>query len=162
MSVETEETVQRACHYYSKFISPSVVYETFSKDTITFVFEKDAPSKWVAQSVFFVTIGTSLEEEFKKDGKAFGEHSNTIVSAIAVDALEQAKNFTQRLAAGEAETENCDLSRGVDLPSDLYEEAAKIIPVEKIDVSVRDGKLIPQYSNCGVFYWVPSKKKSKK
>lgn len=163
MSVETEETVQRACHFYSKFISPSVVYDTFSKDMITFVYEKDAPSKWVAQSVFFVTIGTKLEEEYKKNEKAFGEHTNTIVSAVAVDALEQAKNFTQRLISAEADAENCDISRSTDLPADLYEEASKIVPIDKIDISIQEGKLIPQYSNCGLFYWIPSgKKKSKR
>ena len=161
MPVETEESVQRACHFYSKFITPSVVYDTFSKENMPFVYEKDVPLKWVAQSVFFVTIGTALEEAFKKNDKAFGEHSNSIVSAIAVDALEQAKNFTQRLVSGEAEDENCDISRGTDLPSDLYEEAAKIVPVDKIDVSIHDGKLVPQYSNCGLFYWIPSKKKAK-
>ncbi|MCL2144731.1 MAG: hypothetical protein FWH43_04480 [Endomicrobia bacterium] len=163
LPVETEESVQRACHCYSKFIMPSVIYDTFSKENMPFIYEKDAPSKWVAQSVFFVTIGVKLEEEYQKNEKAFGEHSKTIVSAIAVDALEQAKNFTQRLLSGEAEGENCDVSRGVDLPPDLYEEAAKIIPIDKIETSIHEGKLVPKYSNCGLFYWIPSgKKKSKK
>ena len=61
MQVETEEAVQRACYFYSKFIAPSVVYDTLSKENISFAYEKDAPSKWVARSVFFVTIGTALE-----------------------------------------------------------------------------------------------------
>ena len=50
--VETEESVQRACHFYSKFIMPSVVYDTFSKDTITFVYEKDAPSSGLPRAFF--------------------------------------------------------------------------------------------------------------
>lgn len=163
LPVETEESVQRACHFYSKFITPSVVYDTFSKDTITFVFEKDAPAKWIAQSVFFVTIGTKLEEEYEKNKDAFGEHNKTIVSAVAVDALEQAKNFIQRLITGEASAENCDISRSVDLPPDLYEEASKIVPIDKIDISICESGLVPQYSNCGIFYWMPAgRKKSKK
>jgi hypothetical protein len=161
--VEIEESAQRACRFYSGFISPSVVYDTFSKDTISFIYEKDAPSKWIARSVFFITIGTKLEEEFKKNENAFGEHSKTIVSAIAVDALEQAKNFTQRLVAAEAEDENCDISRSVEIPPDLYEEAAKLVPADKIDISVIEGTLSQQYSTCGLFYWTPSgKRKSKR
>ncbi|MDR1196254.1 MAG: hypothetical protein LBL00_07255 [Endomicrobium sp.] len=163
MDVETEEFVQRACHFYSGFVAPSVVYDTFSKDTVSFVYEKDAPSKWIARSVFFITIGTKLEEEFKKNESAFGEHSKTIVSAIAVDALEQAKNFTQRLIAAEAADENCDISRSAEIPADLYEEAAKVVPADKIDISVIEGKLSPQYSTCGLFYWTPSgKRKARK
>lgn len=162
LSVETEESVQRACHFYSKFIMPSVVYDTFSKDALTFVYEKDAPAKWIARSVFFITIGTALEEEYGKNEESFGEHCAAIVSAIAVDALEQSKNFTFRLVSGEACEENCDISRSIALPPDLYEEAAKIVPADKIDISVCNGGLIPQYSDCGMFYWIPTGRKKGK
>ncbi|MCL2335739.1 MAG: hypothetical protein FWC57_06715, partial [Endomicrobia bacterium] len=60
LPVELEEAVQRGCHFYSKFPVPCVVYDTFSKDSLQFSYEKDAPAKWVAQSVFFLTIGDSL------------------------------------------------------------------------------------------------------
>ena len=163
MPVEMEESVQRACHFYSKFLMPSVVYDTFSKDAMPFVYEKDAPAKWVAQSVFFVTIGTSLETEYQKNENAFGENTNTILSSIAVDALEQSKNFIQRIISGEAEGENCEISRSFDLPADLYGQSAALVPADKIEITVEDGKLVPQYSNCGLFYWIPSpKKKGKK
>ncbi|MDR2426309.1 MAG: hypothetical protein LBD46_03915 [Endomicrobium sp.] len=161
MTIEIEETTQKACRFYSDFIMPSVLYDTFSKDDISFVYEKDAPSKWVARSVFFITIGDKIEEYLKKNENIFGEHSNTILSAVAVDALEQAKNFTQRLVANEAEDDNYDISRSIDLPSDLYEKAAKVVPIDKIDISVKDGKLFPQYSICGLFYWIPSSKKKR-
>ena len=161
LPVEIEEAVQRGCHFYSKFIVPCVVYDAFAKDALPFVYEKDAPAKWAAQSIFFLTIGRQLQEEFKKNEEAFGEHTGKIVSAVAVDALEQSKNFIQRLIAGEAEEENCELSRSVELPADLYAEAAKLLPIDKIGVSIDDGTLEPQYSCCGLFYWMPSKKKSK-
>lgn len=162
LPVEVEEAIQRGCHHYSKFLSLSVVYETYGKGLMSFVYEKEAPEKWVAQSLFFLTIGTKLKDEFNKNQKAFGEHTEKIVSAVAVDALEQGKNFIFRLITNEAADENCDLSRSVDLPCDLYEEAAKNIPIDKIDIKVEEGKLIPQYSACGLFYWIPSKKKSSK
>ena len=162
LPVELEEAVQRGCHFYSNFLVPSVVYDTFGKGTSELVYEKDAPAKWVAQSIYFVTIGNSLQQEYKKNEEAYGEHTGKIVSAIAVDAVEQAKNFLQRLISNEAGAENCDISRSVDLLADLYEEAFKIVPADKIDVLVQDGGLIPQYSSCGLFYWIPSKKKTSK
>lgn len=162
LPVELEEAVQRGCHFYSKFLVPSVVYDTFGKGTLNFVYEKDAPQKWVAQSIFFVTIGQGLTEEYKKNEEVYGEHTGKIVSAIAVDALEQAKNFLQRLVSNEAEGENCDISRSVDIPADLYAEAANVVPTDKIDITIQDGELNPQYSACGLFYWIPSKKKSSK
>lgn len=162
LPVELEEAVQRGCHFYSKFLVPSVVYDTFGKGTTALVCDKDAPPKWVAQSVFFLTIGPELHQEYKKNEEGYGEHTGKIVSAIAVDALEQAKNFIQRLITNEASGENCDISRSVDLPADLYEEAYKILPADKIDIFIQDGGLVPQYSSCGFFYWIPSKKKTSK
>ncbi|MDR0820063.1 MAG: hypothetical protein LBN19_00795 [Endomicrobium sp.] len=162
LSVELEESVRRSCHFYSRFLIPSAVYETFSKETLPFVFEKDLPSKWIAESVFFVTIGCDLYEEYKKDKGTFVAHTGKIISAVAVDALEQSKNFIQRLISNEAQEENCKISRSVDIPSHLYKTAAGCIPTDKIGISAEDGKLNPQYSECGLFYWIPSKKKAKK
>ena len=162
MPVELEEAVQRGCHHYSKFLNLSVVYDAFAKGSLNFSYEKDAPSKWVAQSLFFITIGTALEEELKKDREAFGEHTEKIVSAIAIDALEQGKNWTQRLISSEAEDENCELSRSVEIPRELFALAAQNLPTDKIGVTVAEDKLFPQYSASGIFYWIPSKKKSSK
>ena len=107
LSIEFEKSVQRCCRFYSKFLVPSVVYETFSKETLPFVYEKDAPSKWIAESVFFVTIGSGLYEEYKRNEEIFGEYTEKIVSVISSDALEQSKNFIQRLVSSEAQEENC-------------------------------------------------------
>ncbi|MDR2192019.1 MAG: hypothetical protein LBO62_03990, partial [Endomicrobium sp.] len=158
LAPELEESVQRSCHFYSKFLVPSVVYDTFAKGALDFMYEKDAPQKWVAQSVFFLTIGAKLSEEFAKNETAYGEHTPKIVSAIAVDALEQSKNFLQRLLSAEAEDENCELSRSFELPKDYYERAARSLPIDKINLTLQDETLIPQYSACGLFYWSPSKK----
>lgn len=161
MPSELEEAVQRGCHFYSKFLSLSVVYGTFAKDSLDFIYDKDIPSKWVARSVYFLTIGPKLSQEFKNNEAAFGEHTGKIVSAVAVDALEQGKNFIQRLIAGEADGENCEVSRSVEIPPELYEEAVKIVPADKIDIVLNEGKLSPQYSVCGLFYWIPNKSRKK-
>jgi hypothetical protein len=160
-SVELEETIQRCSRFCVKFLSPSVVYDTFSKESLPFVYEKDIPPKWVAESVFFVTIGGALEEEYKKNESAFGEHTSKIVYAIAVDALEQSKNFVQRIISNEAQGENCEVTRAVDIGSEYYEEICKVIPVDKIGISMELGAIYPKYSSAGLFYWIPSKKKTK-
>jgi hypothetical protein len=162
LSAELEEAVQRGCHFYSKFLAPAVVYDTFAKGSLPFLYEKDAPQKWMAQSVFFLTIGDNISEEFAKNKTAYGEHTAKIVSAIAVDALEQSKNFLQRILSNEAENENCDISRSAELPKDYYAQALQILPIDKINLVLQDGVLIPQYSACGLFYWTSNKKKSKK
>lgn len=160
LPVEVEESVQKACYHYSNFIVPSVLYDTFAKGSLSFVYEQDAPEKWIAQSLYFITIGHELQEEIRKKPEAFGEHTCKIASAVAIDALEQAKSFTQRLLASEAKEENCDLSRSIDIPENLYEEASKNIPIDKIDIEIKEGKFIPKYTSCGLFYWIPSKRKS--
>ena len=162
LSPDAEEAVQRGCHFYSKFISPSAVYDTFKKGGLPFVYEKDAPQKWAAQSVFFVTIGSALYEEYKKNEQTYGEHTGKIVSAVAVDALEQAKNFIQRIISNEAEDEGCEISRSADIPRDLCVEASKNVAAEKIGIAASENGLEPQYSSCGIIYWTPSKKKSAK
>jgi hypothetical protein len=164
VSVELEETIQRCSCFYVKFLSPSVVYDTFSnsKEFLPFVYERDVPPKWVAESIFFVTIGNALEEEYKKNENAFGEHTSKIVSAIVVDALEQSKNFVQRIISNEAQDENCEVTRAVDIGSKYYKEICKIIPVDKIGISVEIGNIYSKYSSAGLFYWIPSKRKTKK
>jgi hypothetical protein len=162
MSIEIEEAIQMSCRFYAKFLSPAVVYDTFSKESLIFVYEKDVPAKWVAESIFFVTIGDTIEKEQKKNENAFGEHTSKIVSAIAVDALEQSKNFVQRLIVNEAQDEKCDITRVVDIPNELCKEVSKVVQSEKIGVSVQSGNIFPKYSSAGLFYWIPSKKKTKK
>jgi hypothetical protein len=162
MPAELEQTIQRCCRFYLKSLSPAVVYDTFSKESISFVYEKDAPQKWVAQSIFFVTIGSTIEEKCIKNEPNFGEHASKIMSAIAVDALEQSKNFVQRIILTEAQDENCEITRPVNIENEYYEEVSKIISCDKIGVNVESGVIYPKYSSAGLFYWIPSKKKNKK
>ena len=162
MPEELERNVGRACSRYAKFLNLSVVYDTFTKGALAFSYEKDAPAKWVAQTLFCITIGDALEAEFKKDKEAFGEHTEKMVSTIAVDALEQGKNFIQRLISKEAGEESCEISRSSELTQELYEAAAQNIDISKISVSYEEKELKPRYSAFGVFYWIPSKKKPRK
>jgi hypothetical protein len=161
VSFELEEIVKRSCHVYSKFLHPSVVYDTFSRESFSLLEENTALFKYVACSVFFITIGNNLEEEYKLNTTAFGEYTSIIVSAIAVDALEQGRNFVHKLIINEAKDESCEISRAEGFDNTVYSDLAKIIPIEKINVSIVSGELIPKYSACGLFYWIPSKRKQK-
>jgi hypothetical protein len=138
-----------------------VVYETFSKEIFPFVCEKDVHLKWIAGSIFFVTIWGDLYEEYKKDERTFDEHTGKIISAMGIDALEQLKNFIRRLTSNEAQGENCRILRSVGIPSHLYETAAECIPANKIGISAEDGRLNPLHSERGLFCWAPFKKKIK-
>jgi hypothetical protein len=161
-SDDIEIDIKRACRYYLKFICPSVVYEVFTKDFSDFNYDKDAPSKWVARSVFFTTIGSLLEEEYKNNPSLFSRPGDNLISAIAVDALDQSKNFVCRLIASEAQEEDCDISRPVEIPNEFYDRISQVIPIDKINMSLENGELIPKYSLCAMVYWTPAKKKSKK
>jgi hypothetical protein len=57
LSVEFEKAVRQCCRFYSRFLDPSVIYETFSKKHASFCLQKNVSSKWIAASIFFVTIG---------------------------------------------------------------------------------------------------------
>ncbi len=164
LGIEIEESVQRACYFYGKTINPAVVYETFAKDAQTFAFDNpDIPGRWVAASYYILTIGNSLKEEFEKKPDIFGQYTTQIVSAISADTLEQSKSFVQKLIVSEAADEQCEVSRGIELPQDKYNDISKILPAEKINVSVSEnGQFTPEYTIAGVFYWIPLKRRSKK
>ena len=110
LSIEQEESVQRACFFYNKTINPAVVYDTYSKESGIFSFNLEEPAKWIAFSPYIITIGNKLQEEFNKNKDMFGEHTIQIVSAISANTLEQSKNFVQKILGDDAQKEYCELS----------------------------------------------------
>ena len=158
-SQELDIEIQKACRHYYKLIRPCLIYDTFSKGMPEFLTDQDAPAQYVARSVFFVSIGAAIEE-IKKDLDMEG--GENIVNCIAVDALDQGKNFACRLIADEAEDEECETSRAQEIAPEFYQQLSAVIPIEKIDVSLGDNCLVPKYSLCAAVYWTPSKKRKKK
>jgi hypothetical protein len=106
------------------------------------------PLKWIAESVFFVTIGGDLYEKYKKNERTFGEHIGKIISAVGVDALEQSKNFVQRLISNEAQGENCKISKSIDILASFIRNSW-----QDRYISAEGGKLDlgSRYSECGLF-----------
>ncbi len=163
LPIEIEEAVQKSCFVCEKIIKPAVVYDTFSKETATFFVEVEAPVKWIAVSPYILTIGTVLEEEYNKNKSLFGEYGVQIISAISADALDQSRNFVQKLLLSEASDENCELSRNIELPKQYNQELIKYLPVDKINLTLSDsGDFVPANSAAGLYYWIPLKKRSRK
>ena len=163
LTIEIEEAVQKSCFVCEKIIKPAVVYDTFSKEAMTFTLEIDPPEKWIAVSPYILTIGDVLQQEYEKNKSVFGEYGVQIVSAISADALEQSRNFVQKLLASEASEENCELSRNVDLPKHYNNEIVNFLPVDKINLSLADdGSFIPTNTISGIYYWIPLKKRGRK
>ncbi|WP_372519171.1 hypothetical protein [Candidatus Ruminimicrobiellum ovillum] len=163
LPIEVEEAVQKSCFVCEKVIKPAVVYDTFSKEAMIFPVEFQAPEKWIAVSPYILTIGNVLEEEYNKNKELFGEYGIQIVSAISADALDQARNFVQKLLAAEAIDENCELSRSIELPKQYNQEIINFLPADKINLSLDDdGNFVPKNSMSGLYYWIPLKKRGRK
>jgi hypothetical protein len=163
LPIEVEEAVQKSCFICEKIIKPAVVYDTFSKEAMTFPIEVEAPEKWIAISPYILTIGTVLQDQYNKDKELFGEYGVQIVSAISADALEQSKNFVQKLLASEASDENCELSRSIELPKQYNPEIINFLPADRINLSLSDdGDFIPANSTAGLYYWIPLKKRNRR
>ena len=163
LPIEVEEAVQKSCFVCEKVIKPAVVYDTFSKEAMVFPIEFEAPEKWIAVSPYILTIGNVLQEEYNKNKELFGEYGIQIVSAISADALDQSRNFVQKLLASEASDENCELSRNIELPKQYNQEIVNFLPVDKINLSLDDdGNFVPTNSMSGLYYWIPLKKKGRK
>lgn len=162
LNIDIEESIQKSCFICEKIIKPAVVYSTFSKEKTAFPIEVEAPSKWIAVSAYILTIGNVLQEEYNKNKEIFGEYGVQIVSAISADALEQAKNFVQKLLTSEASDENCELSRNIELPKEYNQEIIKYLPIEKINLTLsQQGDFIPANSMAGLYYWIPLKKRKR-
>lgn len=169
MSVERlpEEFLQNlpeALHFYSKSIRPSILYETFPKESLNLegkTDEKEILSKLTAKTVLFASVGKELEEEYKKNETLYGSNTQEIVSSIAVEALQQCRKFALRLINAQAQEEDNEILPAGEIASQNYEVLQKLLPIDKIDISLQNNLLIPKYSICELFYWTSLKKKGK-
>jgi hypothetical protein len=65
------------------------------------------------------------------------------------------------LIAAQSADEECEALMCEEADSFYYDELVKLIPIEKIGMSLADGKLVPEYSVCYMSYWIPIKTKKK-
>ena len=166
LDIEVEEAVQKSCFVCEKIIKPAVVYDTFSKESMSFNFNIniEIPEKWIAVSPYVLTIGSVLQEQYEKNKNLFGNCAVQIISAISADALEQSKNFIQKIINSEMTKEdNCELSKSIEIPQQYNQEIIKYLPIEKINISLSEEKnFIPINTSAGLYYWIPLKKRNRR
>ena len=166
LDIEVEEAVQKSCFVCEKIIKPAVVYDTFSKESMSFNFNIniEIPEKWIAVSPYVLTIGSVLQEQYEKNKNLFGNCAVQIISAISADALEQSKNFIQKIINSEMTKEdNCELSKSIEIPQQYNQEIIKYLPIEKINISLsEEKKFIPINTSAGLYYWIPLKKRNRR
>ena len=164
LDIEVEEAIQKSCFICEKIIKPAVVYDTFSKESMFFNVDIEKPEKWIAVSLYVLTIGNVLQEQYEKNKSLFGNYAVQIISAISADALEQSKNFVQKILNSEITKEdNCELSRSIEIPQQYNQEIIKYLPIEKINISLsEENKFVPINTSAGLYYWIPLKKRNRK
>ncbi len=164
LDIEIEEAIQKSCFICEKIIRPAVVYDTFSKESMTFDIDIEAPEKWIAVSPYILTIGNVLQEQYEKNKSIFGDYAVQIISAISADALEQSKNFVQKIINSEITKEdNCDLSRSIEIPQQYNQRIVEYLPIEKINLSLsEENKFVPVNTSAGLYYWIPLKKRNRR
>ena len=164
LDIEVEEAIQKSCFICEKIIKPAVVYDTFSKESMFFNVDIEKPEKWIAVSLYVLTIGNVLQEQYEKNKSLFGNYAVQIISAISADALEQSKSFVQKIINSEITKEdNCELSRSIEIPQQYNQEIIKYLPIEKINISLsEENKFVPINTSAGLYYWIPLKKRNRK
>ncbi len=156
---DLEEKVESEAKRLQKSISPAAIYETVKKDEFPFELRVQEPANWVAATSYSVTIGDAIEKELRENRE--NDTNEMITHSVALEGIDQAVNFIQRLIREEAAGEDCEISKELEMNSkDLIKKVFSIIPGDKIGISLsEDGNLNPQYSQSGIIYWVPVKKR---
>ena len=161
---QVQGTVQTQSERLQKVITPASIYSTFQKDKLPLKLTFSAPDKWIAATVFAVTIGGDFESEVKV---AQGRNENMLLGithCVGVEALEQSVNFIGRLINDEAKDEECELSQKVIITdvSDI-EVLCKALPVAKIGVSFsQNSGVVPMFSSFGLYFGPQTKKEKNK
>ncbi|MCB4792507.1 MAG: hypothetical protein LHV68_11575 [Elusimicrobia bacterium] len=163
ITLQLEEAVKREKARFEKAVKPSAVFETIPKEKIDFELGVDMPEGWIAASFFVATLGSAVEKDITDAKEASENLLEKILHSIFLEALEQSANFINRLLSDEAKEESCEISERQKVSSyAVLEKIFKMISVDKIGVNLLESKeLQPQYTSCGVFFWVPNTKKKR-
>jgi hypothetical protein len=161
ITLQIEDTITRESARLQKIITTAAVYDTNPQEKLPMDLIANPPKKWVAASMFALTIGTEIEQEIQT-AHARGEAIlGQILHCIALEAVEQSCNFVIRLITEEAKDEECEL-----LPRQMFTEAAQwprileVLPGNKIGLGLSgDNVLQPVYSAGGLIFWLPVKKR---
>lgn len=158
---QIEDAVRQEIARLSPEIVPAAVYDTLAKDKLSPELLKLLPAQAVAASVYTVTINKTLEDDVNEAQNRGEKILNQILHSLALEAIEQASNFIQRLISDEAKSETCELAGRCVFDSSMgFGNIFAVLPGEKIGVQVTEkGTLSPLYSSCGIIPWLPVKKR---
>ncbi|MBN1621183.1 MAG: hypothetical protein JW871_01165 [Endomicrobiales bacterium] len=161
---QIEEAVKREKDHADRIISSAAIYDTVDREKVNFDLGIEMPENWVAATFYLVTIGSEIEREIRDVQSTEENILAKILHSIGLDALDQSANFITKLINEEAKQEDCTLTNQYKLTSfAVLDNVFKIIDSEKIGVKLKNNKTFePQYSSCGVIFWVPIKKHAKR
>lgn len=159
---DVEDDIHKASRLMSGLISTAALYETLQKDKFPAELQLEPPDKWVAASVYIVTVGEAAEARVMEAQKT-GETTlpGQILHSIALETLEQSGNFIRRLLDDEAKEETCELSQQKAVNSETaWAKLLELLPGDKIGVKyLGSERFAPMYTTGGIIYWTPVKKR---
>lgn len=162
---QIEEVIHAESRRLKGIVMPAAMFETHTKEKLPVELAVNPPDKWVAASLFLVTIGSGIENEISIAQNKDDNISGHVVHSIAVEALDQTLNFISRLLNEEAKDESCQLLdfRTINT-SESLQKFFELMPGDKVGVQYTAGsdKYHPLYSTAGIVYWMPQKKQNSK
>ncbi len=169
---DLENTIQKQIEKAYLLIYPSVIYETYSKNTKEFeIIQKDIllDSKKVEillkGAVAFTLMAATIGLELEKEVDVLKESNLTeafILDAIGSEGAEQCANFVSKIIKEEAIADECNLSMRFspgygDWQIVASEKILKLVDAEKISVKIKQSSiLLPRKSITALQSWQPN------
>lgn len=157
-----EEDVKREISRLERLLTPSSIYETFSKadspETLKALWN-GSPKGAVSISLIATTIGTDVEREIASQKEQSADYQAFVIDAVAQEALEQSAHFVNKLLNEESKEEHCECTPSLPLEPVLFKDSLEILQSHKADIVLNDaGGIAPLYSSVSYCFWNPSKK----
>lgn len=166
---EKREEISKAINFAQDLIVPCVLYRTLNKEKGEKLFSGiddlvSRTKKWLAVSLWAVTIGKQLEEGIKKKEESGDLFLSQILDIIGEEALREASNFVNRLVVSEAKKQDCELVFSFDhyckeWNGGISKKVSQILNTEKIGITFNENhQLLPQKSILSIVGWVSTHK----
>ena len=141
----------------------SAVYDTWSKaetpEALKSMWDaSSAPA--ISISIIAATIGVTVQEQIRVSKEQGDPDRAALLTAVALESLEQSFHFVLRLITDEAKDDACELSPLMPVPQELLTASLTVLDAQKADIVIQDGALHPLYSAVRFCVWNPVKKKN--
>ncbi len=141
-------------------LSPSTLYKTIPFDNFTGFLPSVTRARWVAVTLFLVTVGKDIEEEAEK----IDLQDRELFLTMLKEALLQSFAFVEKLIGEEAQKEGNEIfeirnSLQQEWPEEWSRRVYCILGGRKIGIEYNRESLIPRFTLAGTAFWKPGKKK---